>query len=647
MSYWDNEDYAPSDWWAQEEANAGPEAPSDWFVTEEANAGPIAPSDWFITEEAKAGPEASFQDVQASYPAAFTNTSGSSSSATKAAATGIKALPSAIKSAINSAGNSDWMDLLKMMLVMNQLKEGKHIGGYQGGIDMNKKAIRTAIPQKERAYGEGAKGQAYFTPVTYAAEGGVMGLAAGGSTKKPRYLDGVTDGMADKIDTDIDGKQAAKLSHGEFVIPADVVSHLGNGNSTAGAKVLYGMMDRVRKARTGTKKQGKRIDPKKFTPGGIAGYAEGGAIAFPTGGEVPVADPIDSGTSRESNLSSWAGPYVTNYLAEGQALANAPIETYTGALTAGTSPLQTKAFTGLESTGSYQPTEFGNAYTAPAAYAPTTFTNQYAAPTPYAAAQFNTGLGDVGSVGSYMSQYMTGVTDEQSKEARRQAEIDRLKMSGRMTQAGAFGGSRHALMEAENSRNLQGNLSNIYATGLQSAYDKALAQRLSESEKSLAAQRDTEASRQFGATQGMTAAEKAASYGQAAERDTESSRQFGSTQGMTAADTSAKYGLEGLKATEASRQFGANQDLDVLGAQLDAGGKQRAIESEALAAQKANWEAQQARPYKNVQFLQSLIEGLPVSTSSSSANSSSYEDLMKAMADIFGLSGSAATTTTP
>ena len=69
------------------------------------------------------------------------------------------------------------------------------------------------------------------------AHGGLAHLAAGG-----RYLDGATDGMADEINTTIDGEQPAKLSHGEFVIPADVVSHLGNGNSDAGAKKLYEMM---------------------------------------------------------------------------------------------------------------------------------------------------------------------------------------------------------------------------------------------------------------------------------------------------------------------------------------------------------------------------------------------------------------------
>jgi len=94
------------------------------------------------------------------------------------------------------------------------------------------------------------------------------GMAAGGiaTLKKGKYLNGATDGMADKVPANIDGVQEARLSDGEFVIPADVVSHLGNGNSDAGAKVLKDMMARVRKARTGSTKQGKEIDPKKYMP---------------------------------------------------------------------------------------------------------------------------------------------------------------------------------------------------------------------------------------------------------------------------------------------------------------------------------------------------------------------------------------------
>jgi hypothetical protein len=97
-------------------------------------------------------------------------------------------------------------------------------------------------------------------PVPKYNMGGIATLAHG------KYLDGPTDGMADKLPANIDGKQEARLSHGEFIIPADVVGHLGNGNSSAGAQRLYAMMDRIRQARTGTKKQGKQINPDKYVP---------------------------------------------------------------------------------------------------------------------------------------------------------------------------------------------------------------------------------------------------------------------------------------------------------------------------------------------------------------------------------------------
>ena len=92
------------------------------------------------------------------------------------------------------------------------------------------------------------------------ANGGLAGLAKG------RYLRSSSDGMADKIPATIDKTQPAALSGGEYVIPADVVSHLGNGNSDAGAKVLDKMMERIRKTRTGNGKQGKEIDPNKLLP---------------------------------------------------------------------------------------------------------------------------------------------------------------------------------------------------------------------------------------------------------------------------------------------------------------------------------------------------------------------------------------------
>ena len=94
------------------------------------------------------------------------------------------------------------------------------------------------------------------------AAGGLADL--GGYSDGGRMLKGPGDGMSDDIPATIANKQPARLANEEFVIPADVVSHLGNGSSEAGAKQLYKMMDRVRQARTGTKKQGKQIKPEKY-----------------------------------------------------------------------------------------------------------------------------------------------------------------------------------------------------------------------------------------------------------------------------------------------------------------------------------------------------------------------------------------------
>jgi hypothetical protein len=80
------------------------------------------------------------------------------------------------------------------------------------------------------------------------------------------YLGGPTDGMGDQVPATIDGGQPAALSDGEFVVPADVVSHLGNGNSDAGAQQLYAMLGRIREERTGSTQQGPEINPMQMMP---------------------------------------------------------------------------------------------------------------------------------------------------------------------------------------------------------------------------------------------------------------------------------------------------------------------------------------------------------------------------------------------
>ena len=94
----------------------------------------------------------------------------------------------------------------------------------------------------------------------YAGGGSVQYAAAG------RLLRGPGDGMSDDIKANISGKQEARLADGEFVIPADVVSHLGNGSSEAGSRKLYKMMANIRKARTGRSKQAPAVKPDKYLP---------------------------------------------------------------------------------------------------------------------------------------------------------------------------------------------------------------------------------------------------------------------------------------------------------------------------------------------------------------------------------------------
>jgi hypothetical protein len=296
--------------------------------------------------------------------------------------------------------------------------------------------------------------------VAYIASGGGITALKGGN-----YLSGPTDGMADKLPANIEGNQEARLSHGEFVIPADVVSHLGNGNSDAGAERLYSMMDKIRKARTGTKKQGKQINPDKFLLGGSVGYAKGGIANFAVGG-VPTtttANPAVTGT--ESNLSNWAGPYVTDMLGKGAALANAPYQGYSGPLTAGASAGQTAAFDA--SAGLNVPTNKMGAFT------PQTFTADQAQ--------------------NYMNPYLSAALNPQMEEMRRQSQLNLQPNMAKLTQAGGFGGSRQALMGSEANRNLLQEQNKTLGAGYQTAFDKAMGQFNTEQNRGLESQRDTNA----------------------------------------------------------------------------------------------------------------------------------------------------------
>jgi bisphosphoglycerate-dependent phosphoglycerate mutase len=183
----------------------------------------------------------------------------------------------------------------------------------------------------------------------------------------------------------------------------------------------------------------------------------------------------------------------------------------------------------------------------------------------------------------YMNPYLQASLNPQLEEARRQAQITQMQNAAKMSSAGGFGGGRQAIMDAETQRNLGTNLANITGQGYNTAFNQAQTQfnadqarKIQEAQYGaaqgmtaaqlqaqfgLSADQANEASRQFGAQQKMTASQLAAQYGLSAQQATEASKQFGSQQGMTAAQLQAQYGLSADQANEMSRQFGAGQAM--------------------------------------------------------------------------------------
>jgi len=137
-------------------------------------------------------------------------------------------------------------------------------------------------------YRPGQGGITYFAPMQYqlgatpppaptptpepvapvqAAGGGMMGIGSlGGYSDGGRLLKGPGDGVSDSIPASIGNRQPARLADGEFVVPARIVSELGNGSTDAGARKLYEMMDRVKHARSTAKNIAADTKASKYLP---------------------------------------------------------------------------------------------------------------------------------------------------------------------------------------------------------------------------------------------------------------------------------------------------------------------------------------------------------------------------------------------
>jgi len=430
--------------------------------------------------------------------------------------------------------------------------------------------------------------------------GGVQQLAGG------RYLNGMTDGMADEVPSNIDGVQPAALSDGEFVIPADVVSHLGNGSSNAGANVLNDMMSNVRETRTGNPKQGKEIDAKKvLAQGGIANaYAHGGKVQKFVEGDLVEAtafdgmndfsadsnlaaepvniDPMNNATTdnattdnattdnatqgtdstinvtdtsglgkqtgAESSLSNWVGDTVTGMIGRGEALVEDGYQAYTGPLTAGINANQQAAFdagANIDTSGAGLGS-FGN-------LAQTTTYNPD---------------GSVNQAGrdQYMNPYLQGSLDPQLRVAQEEAARQMAEQNVRAAQSGSFGGSRNAIMNAMLQRDSAQQQADITAQGYNTAFDNA-------------------------------------------------QKSFGE-----------------------DRQFG----LDALQRQSDLGATERDIYSESVAAAKDQFEEERDFDWNANQYISSLLQGLPVEAQNYNySQPSDYADITSMFKALGGTGGPA------
>ena len=327
-----------------------------------------------------------------------------------------------------------------------------------------------------------------------------------------------------------------------------------------------------------------------------------------------MADVLPPGSTNTQGLAPWAAGYITDYLGKAKGLADTQYEKFPGAVSAGASDLQNQAFQGIGSLT--VPGSIGQAagtagniasQAQNTNYAPTAFTNQFQAPAQYQNTAFTSGTFGGDQAQQYMNPYLQASLNPQLAEARRQSDITAAQNNAAMTKAGAFGGGRQAILTAENQRNLGSNLANITGQGYNTAYTNAMSQFNQDQARNMQAQQASEQSKQFGAQQGMTAAQMMAQYGMSAQQAAEQSKQFGAQQGLAGLNTA-------LTAAQTQGNLGNMQNqanLANISAQLTAGGQQRAISSEDIAARQAAFNQEKQYPFQQVQFMRDMMSGLP------------------------------------
>jgi len=383
----------------------------------------------------------------------------------------------------------------------------------------------------------------------------------------------------------------------------------------------------------------------------------------------------------QTNLPEYARPYFEDLMKRGQEASQVQYQPYGGERTAGFTPLQEQAFQGIQNLGPSPLTGTGAGLTGLAAgqaaqasqYQPMAPQQTYQAPQYQGmgieylgtqapqlqqfgmrpAERVRTGsFAQPGTAEAYMSPYMQNVVDVQQREAQRQADIARTQRGAQAVGAGAFGGSRQAIMEAEAARNLATQKGDIQAQGLQSAFQQAQQGYQTDAARRLqAALANQQAGltvggqnlaaalgvQQLGAQTGLQSQQLNQAAQLQAQQQALGQSQAANQFAQQNAQLAAQYGLAGLQAGEQSRQFGANlgmQGAGMLGqlgaqfgqlgqtafgqqaataqAQQQAGAAQQALSQDILNKRYEDFMQQTLYPQSQLQFYSSLLRGVPV-----------------------------------
>ena len=377
-------------------------------------------------------------------------------------------------------------------------------------------------------------------------------------------------------------------------------------------------------------------------------------------------------------LSEFAGEYVSEMLGKTRALADKPYQAYDGPLTAGASGLQNQAFggygaldpnqqTGIGSFGfGAGPGSFGFGSAAGQGYAPG-FTAGSADMSGMGMNRFQNNYNPQAFTGQaaqqYMNPYLQAALNPQIAEVRRQEAITQSQDAGRAAQAGAFGGSRSFIMDAERARNTGQQIADITGQGYARAFDTAQGQFNTEQQR-LMADRDARMG-QFNTEESMR--QRIAEVGldqfnkeQAGLRTDEAARrgQFNTEAERLAAFDEARRGQfneeerrqmqfdeygrnqfneeerRRIDAAEADRRYG----LSALRDMSAAGAAERDIAQQGITADYLQYQQEQQYPYEQLQFMQSMLEGLPVAAKTQSyVAPGSFQELSGASGGVLAL----------